>query len=296
MTRLGLVILIAGTALAAPAAAATFAVAIGSPVGTSSCGNAGGSGSVPLGRSVVCSPIGGASLLDGNAAATFGYVGGDTTAVVGLGYFGTAFGINTNSIFSDEVTFHSVDPTVTQVLVAANLAFSGTMNATSSANAGVDLFYSLYGPGMIFSASNTGIARNDFAVAQGSVSGGLNSALLRSSFVFVPVDTPITMTMSLGTGAGVGGGGLGASASSRFSNSFEVPIGMDAFVLQEGVTANAGDWLVNNRRVGPTAAIPEPATWAMMILGFGGVGYLVRRRRGDFTATRTPAAPAPRPA
>jgi hypothetical protein len=26
--------------------------------------------------------------------------------------------------------------------------------------------------------------------------------------------------------------------------------------------------------------IPEPATWAMMILGFGGVGVLMRRRRG----------------
>ena len=28
-----------------------------------------------------------------------------------------------------------------------------------------------------------------------------------------------------------------------------------------------------------TGAIPEPATWAMMIMGFGGVGALVRRRR-----------------
>jgi hypothetical protein len=26
-------------------------------------------------------------------------------------------------------------------------------------------------------------------------------------------------------------------------------------------------------------AVPEPATWAMMILGFGTVGYLIRRRR-----------------
>lgn len=28
------------------------------------------------------------------------------------------------------------------------------------------------------------------------------------------------------------------------------------------------------------APIPEPATWAMMILGFGGVGAILRRRRG----------------
>lgn len=29
------------------------------------------------------------------------------------------------------------------------------------------------------------------------------------------------------------------------------------------------------------AAVPEPATWAMMIIGFGGVGALMRRNRGD---------------
>ncbi len=28
-----------------------------------------------------------------------------------------------------------------------------------------------------------------------------------------------------------------------------------------------------------TAAVPEPATWAMMMLGFGGVGYALRRRK-----------------
>jgi len=30
------------------------------------------------------------------------------------------------------------------------------------------------------------------------------------------------------------------------------------------------------------AAIPEPGTWALMIMGFGGAGYMVRRRRVAF--------------
>jgi PEP-CTERM motif len=28
-----------------------------------------------------------------------------------------------------------------------------------------------------------------------------------------------------------------------------------------------------------TAAVPEPSTWAMMILGFAGVGFLAYRRK-----------------
>ena len=33
-----------------------------------------------------------------------------------------------------------------------------------------------------------------------------------------------------------------------------------------------------------TAAVPEPATWAMMIMGFGMVGFAARRRRSSSTA------------
>jgi PEP-CTERM putative exosortase interaction domain len=34
------------------------------------------------------------------------------------------------------------------------------------------------------------------------------------------------------------------------------------------------------------APIPEPATWAMMILGFGGIGAMLRRRRDALTLAR----------
>jgi hypothetical protein len=30
----------------------------------------------------------------------------------------------------------------------------------------------------------------------------------------------------------------------------------------------------------PTPAVPEPSTWAMMILGFLGLGFLAYRRKG----------------
>ena len=35
---------------------------------------------------------------------------------------------------------------------------------------------------------------------------------------------------------------------------------------------------ISTRR--PMAAVPEPATWAMMLMGFGGLGAILRRRRG----------------
>ena len=36
----------------------------------------------------------------------------------------------------------------------------------------------------------------------------------------------------------------------------------------------------------PGGVVPEPATWAMMIMGFGGVGALMRRRRGTMALAR----------
>lgn len=287
-------LILAGAVLlsfAAPAGAAEFIVTISSPVGTAGCGNVtSGVSGAPVARSLACSspplPAGG---LDARAAALFGHVGGTSGANVGGGISGAAFGINTISQFSDFVTFTSIDPSVTSVLVASNLAFSGTMNATAFAQAGVDLLYFMDGSGFYFySASQDGVGRNDFGVALGSVSGGVTSALLRTAMFSVPTNHPILMTLKLGTGAGVGGGsGVPVSARSEFSNSFEVPFGIDAFVLPTGVTANAGDWLVNNRRVDPDAAgaIPEPSTWAMMIAGFSGMGAALRMRRRRMAAS-----------
>ena len=282
-------LILAGAVLlsfAAPAGAAEFIVRINSPVGTASCGDVtSGVSGAPVARSLACSTAG---RLDARAAALFGHVGGTSGASVGGLFFGAGFGINTISQFSDFVTFTSVDPSVTSVLIASNLAFSGTMNATGAGQAGVGLLYFMGGSGFYFySASQDGVGRNDFGVALGSVSGGVTSALLRTAMFSVPTKHPILMTLRLGTGAGVSGGGDPSSARSEFSNSFEVPFGIDAFVLPAGVTANAGDWLVKNRRVDPDAAgaIPEPSTWAMMIAGFSGMGAALRMRRRRMAAS-----------
>jgi hypothetical protein len=41
--------------------------------------------------------------------------------------------------------------------------------------------------------------------------------------------------------------------------------------------ANGGVFSMNI--TGPVAAVPEPSTWAMMIPGFAGVGFMAYRRK-----------------
>lgn len=46
-----------------------------------------------------------------------------------------------------------------------------------------------------------------------------------------------------------------------------------------------GDIIVGQSQVTATAPVPEPATWGMMILGFGMIGALLRSRRSQTTVT-----------
>ncbi len=45
-----------------------------------------------------------------------------------------------------------------------------------------------------------------------------------------------------------------------------------------------GDWAFDITGAGSIAAVPEPATWALMIGGFGMVGFAARRRRTGVVA------------
>jgi hypothetical protein len=54
--------------------------------------------------------------------------------------------------------------------------------------------------------------------------------------------------------------------------------------LGTGPSGAAADFVVDN--IGITANVPEPATWAMMIMGFMGIGFLAYRRRATPTTFR----------
>lgn len=84
-------------------------------------------------------------------------------------------------------------------------------------------------------------------------------------------------TTDLATSLNTGQGGTGSidpnvtiyrDRYSNFNGTFSFPTQTDN---------NVGAWLGGNFQF--NSAVPEPSTWAMMLFGFGAVGFAVRRRR-----------------
>lgn len=61
------------------------------------------------------------------------------------------------------------------------------------------------------------------------------------------------------------------------NNTLTISTSLNESIIRSGVQS------INNAVV--TAAVPEPATWAMMLVGFGGIGFAMRRRKRHVTTT-----------
>jgi hypothetical protein len=60
-----------------------------------------------------------------------------------------------------------------------------------------------------------------------------------------------------------------------------------SFVLKSTTNIGNNDPIFDRvilERIGTTDGVPEPATWALMLLGFGSAGAMLRRRRGAMLA------------
>ena len=71
--------------------------------------------------------------------------------------------------------------------------------------------------------------------------------------------------------------GVTAGSYDSFAQQFATTAGSSYTV--NFLFSNFGSPTPSGLRVSTTAGIPEPATWGMMLLGFGGVGAILRRRR-----------------
>jgi len=87
-----------------------------------------------------------------------------------------------------------------------------------------------------------------------------------------------------GGGGGGAGAYLGDPATGTFTLEYGDPVASlylgDFWVRYQGLS---GLGQVTSASGGDTPPVPEPSTWAMMLFGFGALGFAMRRRRGKET-------------
>ncbi|MCK1637355.1 hypothetical protein IVA95_07085 [Bradyrhizobium sp. 157] len=172
-------------------------------------------------------------------------------------------------------------------LVAVSIATAAAMLSTSSASAAIVL-------------ADTDCSLSSGCLFNGNVTDEAPSVLeLETAYNTQHVEPPLPATIDL-QGLFKTPGSLGGT-----SGTFTLPGGGlfdfiaikagNQFMLYQVSPTNSVDWttagLVNNRGIPHEAshivafssvgAVPEASTWAMMILGFAGVGFLAYRRKGQ---------------
>lgn len=176
------------------------------------------------------------------------------------------------------------------VLAAAVLAMGVSASAASAAvvTRSFEFFATNFGPGApLANVSGTFTITFDPALSVGagtldtlSVPGlGLNAGNTGFTYSAVP---GMPMFSALTVGGVVGGIGGVAAGANDFALSFMGP-GTDPFSylpLSFSYSTAGGSVWAGDFQVSPAAPVPEPATWAMMIAGFGLAGAALRRRKG----------------
>ena len=76
---------------------------------------------------------------------------------------------------------------------------------------------------------------------------------------------------------GMHAGGAGDGDQGTFFFRFDAGAGVDVITVTDRLNSNATG--LSNAALFQTSAVPEPGTWAMMLLGFGAMGVTMRRRR-----------------
>lgn len=80
---------------------------------------------------------------------------------------------------------------------------------------------------------------------------------------------------------GMHAGGAGDGNQGTFFFRFDAGAGVDVILITDRLNSNATG-LSNAALFQTGSAVPEPATWAMMLFGFGAIGASLRGRRKQF--------------
>lgn len=168
---------------------------------------------------------------------------------------------------------------------------NGTAGAGELPTAGLATAYAGYGYGIINSWTDNShtiddSGRYDFLRLEFSKAVTLNSVSLAAfgdTDAWVSYGSTATkMTSGSGWTSFIGNGNNYVGGTSN--RSFNPAVNTAATVWLIGAGRGTGsDDSFKLSSIGVTAAVPEPASWAMMIIGFGAVGSAMRRRKGKVT-------------
>lgn len=276
--------------VASEAAAATVFSA-GGP-----CSLTGATGSNPVTVMQTCTSGSTGETYQGTAKSSQGHLGTSITTNGGSTIQG-AFENSFASFTTDVIFSPTTGSTATTIDVSLNLNIAGSLSGAT--NTGID--WTIFGGG----------GAGGFSFSMGSViePGGNPSSPLApthgetnitytsggetlSTFSDTVNATATTALFTVGVGILVpininlrvdGVATLGATATADFLNSLDFPL-TNIFNLPDGFTVNDPDmFIVNNDFVPPTSSVPEPSTWAMLLIGFVALGYVgVRQSRVRF--------------
>jgi hypothetical protein len=192
------------------------------------------------------------AAMSASSANAVPIVGGTTAVTLTAAPTLTAAGITVAPTGTATATISNGIPTVTFPITG------GTQNDSTGA-----LLLNHDGSGLLFTASG-------------------NRSLALSNFV---VDTAMLTVSGNATANGTAIPGLTPLFNILVNNDLALTSQAAGAINTVFGTSLAAGTVVGNARINAvTAAVPEPGTWAMMLLGFGAVGLTLRRRKPAQTA------------
>lgn len=112
--------------------------------------------------------------------------------------------------------------------------------------------------------------------------GGAELTFTGEDFVWNPEDGDLVLTLEIvpPPKAGAGGGFFFSSPTEDGAPPSDGPGTPPGDTGAGGFSGTQGEFVIGDSTTVDLRGVPEPAAWALMIMGFGAAGTMLRRRRG----------------